>query len=191
MSDYFVHSTAVVDAGAQIGKGTRIWHFCHLMPGAVVGEDCNVGQNVFIDNNTRIGNRVKIQNQVSVYNGVTVEDDVFLGPAMVFTNVINPRSFIERKTEFLPTVVRRGATIGANATVLCGIEIGEYAMIGAGAVLTRSALPYALLVGNPARQTGWVSRAGHRLDFDSNGEAQCPEDGSRYQLIQGRVKPLP
>lgn len=160
MSDYFVHPTAVVDEGAQIGKGTRIWHFCHLMPQTVLGEDCILGQNVFIDNNARIGDRVKVQNNVSIYNGVVVEDDVFLGPSVVFTNVINPRSFIERKSEFQPTIIRKGATIGANATILCGVEIGEYAMIGAGAVVTRNVLPYALVVGNPARQTGWVNKDG-------------------------------
>lgn len=160
MSDYFVHPTAVVDEGAQIGKGTRIWHFCHLMPQTVLGEDCILGQNVFIDNNARIGDRVKVQNNVSIYNGVVVEDDVFLGPSVVFTNVINPRSFIERKSEFRPTIIRKGATIGANATILCGVEIGEYAMIGAGAVVTRNVLPYALVVGNPARQTGWVNKDG-------------------------------
>lgn len=160
MSDYFVHPTAVIDEGAQIGKGTRIWHFCHLMPQTVLGEDCILGQNVFIDNNARIGDRVKVQNNVSIYNGVVVEDDVFLGPSVVFTNVINPRSFIERKSEFQPTIIRKGATIGANATILCGVEIGEYAMIGAGAVVTRNVLPYALVVGNPARQTGWVNKDG-------------------------------
>lgn len=160
MSDYYVHPTAVVDPGAQIGKGTRIWHFCHLMPQTVLGEDCILGQNVFIDNNARIGDRVKVQNNVSIYNGVVVEDDVFLGPSVVFTNVINPRSFIERKSEFQPTVIRKGATIGANATILCGVEIGEYAMVGAGAVVTRNVLPYALVVGNPARQTGWVNKDG-------------------------------
>ncbi|MDX1956004.1 MAG: acyltransferase [Chitinophagaceae bacterium] len=160
MSDYFVHPTAIVDEGAQIGKGTRIWHFCHLMPQTVLGEDCILGQNVFIDNNARIGDRVKVQNNVSIYNGVVVEDDVFLGPSVVFTNVINPRSFIERKSEFRPTIIRKGATIGANATILCGVEIGEYAMIGAGAVVTRNVLPYALVVGNPARQTGWVNKDG-------------------------------
>lgn len=190
MSDTYIHPTAVVEEGAQVGKGTRIWHFCHLMPGAVLGEECNVGQNVFIDNNTRIGNRVKIQNQVSVYNGVTIEDDVFLGPSMVFTNVINPRSFIERKEEFKSTLVRKGATIGANATVICGVEIGEYAMIGAGAVVTRSVLPYALSKGNPARQTGWVSKSGYRLEFDEFNKAVCPGDGSRYKLANGRVEPL-
>lgn len=191
MSEYQVHPTAVIDEGAQIGRGTRIWHFCHLMEGAVVGEDCNIGQNVFIDNNTHIGNRVKIQNQVSVYNGVTIEDDVFLGPSMVFTNVINPRSFIERKEEFQPTYVRRGATLGANSTVICGVEIGEYAMVGAGAVVTRSVLPYALVKGNPARQTGWVSKGGYKLQFDEFNKAVCPVSGDRYRLSNGRVEPLP
>jgi len=155
-----IHPSAIIDPGAQVGDGTRIWHFCHLMAGAVVGENCILGQNVFIDNNVQIGNGVKIQNNVSVYNGVVIEDDVFLGPSVVFTNVINPRSFIERKHEFKPTILHRGASIGANATILCGVEIGEYAMVGAGAVVTRNVLPYALVMGNPARQTGWVNKDG-------------------------------
>ena len=167
--DFFVHPSAVIDEGAQIGTGTKIWHFCHLMPTCKVGERCNIGQNVYIDNNTVIGNGVKIQNNVSVYNGVIIEDDVFLGPSMVFTNVINPRSFIERKEEFKKTIVRKGATIGANATILCGIEIGAYAMIGAGAVVIKNVLPYAIMTGNPARQTGWISEAGIKLDFNADG----------------------
>src|SRR5215510_12549489 len=170
-ADFFVHPSSVVDEGARIGKGTRIWHFCHVSATSSIGERCNIGQNVFIDNNAMIGNGVKIQNNVSVYNGVIIEDDVFLGPSMVFTNVINPRSFIERKNEFKKTIVHKGATIGANATILCGIEVGAYAMIGAGAVVTKNVLPYALMTGNPARQTGWISEAGIKLDFSSEGIA--------------------
>lgn len=158
-----VHPTAVIDAGATIGKGCRIWHFSHIMPGAVIGENCIIGQNVFIDNKVRIGNGVKIQNNVSVYQGVIIEDDVFLGPSMVFTNVINPRSFIERKHEFKTTLVKKGATIGANATIICGVEIGAYAMIGAGAVITKNVPPYALMTGVPARQTGTVDENGNIL----------------------------
>jgi UDP-2-acetamido-3-amino-2,3-dideoxy-glucuronate N-acetyltransferase len=182
MSATSIHSTAVVDEGAQIGPGTRIWHFCHIMPGALVGNECNIGQNVFIDNNVVVGNGVKIQNNVSVYNGVTLEDDVFVGPSAVFTNVINPRSFIERKSEFRPTLVKKGATIGANACIICGITIGQYAMIGAGAVVTKDVLPYALMMGNPARQHGWVSQAGARLHFNENSEAVCAVSNQRYVL---------
>lgn len=186
----FIHPTAVIDPGAQVGAGTRIWHFCHLMPGAVLGENCVLGQNVYIDNNTRIGNRVKIQNNVSVYNGVELEDEVFLGPSVVFTNVINPRSFIERKDEFRPTRVGKGATIGANATIICGVEIGAYALVGAGAVVTRSVPAYALVTGNPARQTGWVSRAGQKLYFDDQGMAQCPQTGETYKLAYNHISPV-
>lgn len=157
-----IHHTAVVDEGALIGDRTRIWHFCHVMPSAVIGSNCNIGQNVFVDNNVKIGNGVKIQNNVSVYNGVVLEDDVFVGPSVVFTNVINPRSFIERKDEFKPTLVETGASIGANATILCGITIGEYAMIGAGAVVTKDVPAYALMTGNPARQAGWVDKQGNK-----------------------------
>ncbi|MCU7551275.1 N-acetyltransferase [Chitinophagaceae bacterium LB-8] len=184
----FIHPTAVVDEGAQIGMGTRIWHFTHLMPGCRLGRNCNVGQNVFIDNGVTIGDGVKIQNNVSVYKGVLIEDDVFLGPSAVFTNVINPRSFIERKHEFRQTVVRRGATIGANATIVCGVEIGAYAMVGAGSVVTKNVLPFALVYGCPAVQEGWVSRAGHRLEFDEAGEASCPDSGERYLLKEGKVR---
>jgi UDP-2-acetamido-3-amino-2,3-dideoxy-glucuronate N-acetyltransferase len=155
-----IHSTAIIDAGAQIGAGTHIWHFCHVMPGAVIGKNCTLGQNVFVDNNVMIGNGVKIQNNVSVYNAVTLQDDVFIGPSVVFTNVINPRSFIERKNEFKPTLVKKGASIGANATIVCGITIGEYAMIGAGAVVTKDVEAYALMVGNPAKQVGTVNEKG-------------------------------
>ncbi|MBS1654681.1 MAG: N-acetyltransferase [Bacteroidetes bacterium] len=185
---YFVHPSSVIDEGAVIGKGTRIWHFCHVMPEAVIGVKCIIGQNVYIDNNVVIGNKVKIQNNVSVYNGVIIEDDVFLGPSMVFTNVINPRSFIERKSEFKKTIVRKGATIGANATVICGNEIGAYAMIGAGAVITKDVPAYALLMGNPAIQKGWVSKAGIKLVFDEKQEAVCPVTGEVYKLHNGELK---
>lgn len=161
MSTISIHSTAVIDEGAIIGAHTRIWHFCHVMPGAMIGERCQLGQNVFVDNNVRVGNGVKIQNNVSVYNGVILEDDVFIGPSVVFTNVLNPRSFIERKTEFKPTLVKKGATIGANATVICGVVIGNFAMIGAGAVVTKDVPDHALVVGNPARQVGWVYEEGN------------------------------
>lgn len=161
MSTTSIHHTAVVEEGASIGQNTMIWHFCHLMPRAVIGENCQLGQNVFIDNNVRIGNGVKIQNNVSVYNGVILEDDVFIGPSAVFTNVLNPRSFIDRKTEFKPTLVKRGASIGANATIICGVVIGNFAMIGAGAVVTRDVPDHALMVGNPARQVGWVDEEGN------------------------------
>ena len=187
--EFFVHPSSIIDEGAQIGKGTRIWHFSHLMATCKVGEQCIIGQNVYIDSNTVIGNRVKIQNNVSVYNGVVIEDDVFLGPSMVFTNVINPRSFIERKDEFKKTMIRRGATIGANATILCGIEIGAYAMIGAGAVVVKNVLPYAIITGNPAGQSGWISEAGHRLRFDETGVAICPQTTKRYHLKNGFVTP--
>ena len=185
----FIHSSSVVDEGAQIGSGTKIWHFCHLMAGCKVGEQCNVGQNVFIDNNVVVGNRVKIQNNVSLYNGVTIGDDVFLGPSVVFTNVINPRSFIERKSEFKKTTVKQGASIGANATILCGIEIGNYSMIGAGSVVTANVPAYALMKGNPAFQSGWISPSGQNLKFDSNNFAICPKTGETFQLDNGVVKP--
>ena len=185
---YFVHPTAVVDEGAVIGAGTRIWHFSHIMPTARIGERCNLGQNVFVDNNTVIGNGVKIQNNVSVYNGVILEDYVFCGPSMVFTNVINPRSEIERKSEFKTTLVRRGATIGANATIVCGVTIGRYALIGAGAVVTGDVPDYALMIGVPARQAGWISRHGHRLvDRDEEGAWVCPQSGWRYREVEPGV----
>lgn len=183
----FIHPSAIIDEGAQIGNGSRIWHFSHLMTRCVIGQHCIIGQNVFIDNNVVIGNRVKIQNNVSVYNGVTIEDDVFLGPSMVFTNILNPRSFIERKNEFKKTIVRKGATIGANATILCGIEIGNYAMIGAGAVVTKTVPAYALITGNPAQQTGWVSEAGFTLQFDTHNRANCAQTGQLYQLKNAMV----
>lgn len=188
-TNIFIHPTAIVDEGAEIGAGTKIWHFCHLMPTCKIGERCTIGQNVYIDNSAVIGNGVKIQNNVSVYNGVIIEDDVFLGPSMVFTNVINPRSFIERKDEFKKTIVRRGASIGANATVLCGIEIGAYAMIGAGAVVVKNVLPFAIITGNPAQQSGWISEAGMKLDFNAEGDALCPQTGKKYKLENGFVNP--
>lgn len=177
-----VHETAVIDEGCQIGKGTKIWHFSHLMPGCVLGERCNIGQNVFIASGVKLGNNVKVQNNVSIYTGVTCEDDVFLGPSMVFTNVINPRSAVNRKSEYLSTHVGKGATIGANATIVCGHDIGEYAFIGAGAVVTHDVPAFALLVGNPARQIGWMSAQGCRLHFDENNEATCEESGQKYVL---------
>lgn len=186
--DFFIHQSAIADAGSQIGKGTRIWHFCHLMPRSVVGTNCNIGQNVFIDNDVVIGSGVKIQNNVSVYKGVVIEDGAFLGPSMVFTNVINPRSFIERKDEFKTTIVRKGATIGANATIVCGVEIGAYSLIGAGSVITKTVPAYALMVGNPARQVGWVSEEGHRLHFNEEGLAFCENEQQQYSLIDGSVQ---
>jgi UDP-2-acetamido-3-amino-2,3-dideoxy-glucuronate N-acetyltransferase len=188
MKEYYAHETAVLDEGCRIGKNTKIWHFTHIMSQAVVGENCVIGQNVMIANRVTLGNNVKVQNNVSVYEGVTCEDDVFLGPSMVFTNVINPRAFIERKQEFQQTLVKRGATIGANATILCGHIIGRYAMIGAGAVVTRDVLDFALVTGVPAIQTGWVSEAGCPLMFDETGIAVCPETGQKYQLSENQVK---
>lgn len=184
---YFAHDTAVIDEGAQIGPGTKIWHFSHVMCGAVLGEACNIGQNVVIGNKVVLGTNVRVQNNVSVYEGVICEDDVFLGPSCVLTNVVNPRSAISRKHEFKSTIIRKGATIGANATIVCGNEIGQYAFIGAGTVVTKSVPAYALMVGNPARQTGWMSRYGHKLQFDENGNAICPESGERYMLKEGKV----
>lgn len=179
----FIHPSSIIDNGAEIGSGTRVWHFSHLMPSCKVGENCIIGQNVFIDNNVVIGNAVKIQNNVSVYNGVVIEDEVFIGPSVVFTNISNPRSFIERKQEFKNTIVKKGATIGANATLVCGIEIGEYAMIGAAAVISKDVPAYALMIGNPAKQSGWVSKAGYTLKFD-NDIAICPGTGKKYQLTE-------
>lgn len=190
MSNQLIHPTAVIDAGAQIGEGTRIWHYSHVMPRAIIGSNCNIGQNVFVDNDAIIGNGVKIQNNVSVYNGVILEDGVFVGPSAVFTNVINPRSFIERKTEFKNILVKKGATIGANATIVCGLSIGEYALIGAGAVVTKDVPAYGLMMGNPARQKGWISEQGHTLHFDDDGKAVCPGDNAIYQLLDGQCKKL-
>lgn len=187
MEKYEIHPTAVVDPGCTIGEGTRIWHFSHLMTGCTVGAHCSIGQNVVISPGVRIGNGVKIQNNVSVYTGVTCEDDVFLGPSCVFTNVINPRSAISRKDQFRETRVECGASIGANATIVCGHTIGRYALIGAGAVVTHDVPPYALVVGNPARQIGWVSERGWQLEFDADGYATCPEGGEEYILRDGKV----
>jgi len=183
----FIHPTAIIDPDCQIGDGTKIWHFSHLMSHCKIGKNCNLGQNVFVAEGVTIGDHVKVQNNVSIYAGVEVEDDVFLGPSMVFTNVLNPRSFIERKSEFKKTLVRKGATIGANATIVCGNSIGRYALVGAGAVVTKPVLDYALMVGNPAVQIGWVSEYGHTLTFDEQGRAVCPESGQQYRLEQNKL----
>lgn len=188
MSDFFAHETAVVDYGCHIGKGTKIWHFSHIMSGCEIGEACNIGQNVVVSPGVKLGRNVKIQNNVSVYTGVICEDDVFLGPSMVFTNVINPRSHVIRKDEYKTTIVRKGASIGANATIVCGNEIGEYALIGAGSVVTKAVKPYALVVGNPAKQTGWVSEYGHRLQFNHQGIAECPETKQQYLFENDTVR---
>ena len=184
---YFAHESAVIDENCQIGEGTKIWHFSHIMTGCVIGTNCNIGQNVVISPEVVLGNNVKVQNNVSVYTGVTCEDDVFLGPSCVFTNVTNPRSAVNRKSQYAGTHVGKGATIGANATVVCGHDIGAYAFIGAGAVVTKHVPDYALLVGNPARQLGWMSEYGHRLYFDNEGIAECPESHEKYQLKDGKV----
>ena len=184
---YFAHETAIIDPNCLIGEGTKIWHFSHIMSDCIIGEQCSIGQNVVISPQVRLGNRVKIQNNVSVYTGVICEDDVFLGPSAVFTNVINPRSAIIRKNEYLPTIVKKGATIGANATIVCGITLGRYAFVGAGAVVTKDIPDYALVVGNPARQTGWMSEYGHKLKFDQDGMAVCPESQEKYRLEKGKV----
>ncbi len=189
-TDYFVHPTAVIDEGCTIGKGTKIWHFSHIMPDCVIGENCNIGQNVVVSPKVVLGKNVKVQNNVSIYTGVICEDDVFLGPSMVFTNVINPRSAVNRRGEYLKTIVGKGATIGANATIVCGHNIGKYAFIGAGAVVTKEIVEYALVVGNPARQIGWMSEFGHKLSFNTHGEARCPEANDLYQLQNGRVTKL-
>ena len=179
---YFAHETAVIDKNCKIGKGTKIWHFSHIMSDCEIGESCNIGQNVVVSPKVKLGKNVKVQNNVSIYTGVICEDDVFLGPSMVFTNVINPRSAVNRREQYAETIVKKGASIGANATIICGNNIGEYALIGAGAVLTKPAKPYALIVGNPAKQIGWVSEYGHRLNFDKNNEAICLESGQKYVL---------
>ena len=188
MADYFAHETAIVDEGCQIGAGTKIWHFSHIMSGCTIGDGCNIGQNVVISPDVVLGNGCKVQNNVSIYTGVICEDDVFLGPSMVFTNVTNPRSAVNRKSEYRKTRVGKGATIGANATIVCGHDIGAYAFIGAGAVVTKTVKPYALVVGNPARQIGWMSEFGHQLEFNSEGVAVCPESGDRYLLENGEVR---
>lgn len=185
--NYFAHETAVIDEGAEIGEGTRIWHFSHVMPDAVIGNQCNLGQNVVISPKVILGRNVKVQNNVSIYTGVICEDDVFLGPSMVFTNIVNPRSAIVRRDEYVQTYVRKGASIGANSTIICGNELGKYCLIGAGAVITKPVPAYALVVGNPAKQIGWVSEFGHRLEFDKDGVAVCKESGERYLLNDGNV----
>lgn len=190
MSDFFAHETAVVDEGCNIGEGTKIWHFSHIMPGCTLGEKCNIGQNVVVSPGVILGKNVKVQNNVSIYEGVTCDDDVFLGPSMVFTNVINPRSAVNRKNEYLKTHVGKGASIGANATIVCGHNIGAYAFIGAGAVVTKEVPAYALVVGNPARQMGWMSEYGSKLVFDENGRATCEESGEEYQLQNNTVSKI-
>jgi len=185
--EYFAHETAVIDDGCIIGKGTKIWHFSHIMTGSELGEKCNIGQNVVVSPGVKLGRNVKVQNNVSLYTGVICEDDVFLGPSMVFTNVINPRSAIIRKESYYTTIVEKGASIGANATIVCGNRIGAYAFIGAGAVVTKDVKPNALVIGNPARQSGWMSEYGHKLLFDENGLAKCPESGDKYRIEDGRV----
>jgi len=184
---YFAHPTAVIDEGCQIGKGVKIWHFSHIMPNCTLGEGCNIGQNVVVSPGVVLGRNVKVQNNVSIYTGVTCDEDVFLGPSMVFTNVINPRSAVNRREQYAKTHVGRGASIGANATIVCGHDIGEYAFIGAGAVVTKNVPAYALVVGNPAKQTGWMSEYGHKLKFDTEGKAKCPESGQEYLLANGKV----
>ena len=188
--EYFAHSTAIIDEGCKIGKGTKIWHFSHIMPNCIIGENCNLGQNVVVSPEVILGKNVKVQNNVSIYTGVICEDDVFLGPSMVFTNVTNPRSGVNRREKYEETLVKRGATIGANATIVCGITLGEFCFIGAGAVVTKDVPPYALLVGNPARQLGWMSEYGHRLHFDKEGLAECPESKEKYRLENNQIKKI-
>ena len=188
MKDYFSHETAVIDEGCKIGAGTKIWHFTHIMPDCAIGEKCNIGQNVVVSPGVVLGNNVKVQNNVSIYTGVICEDDVFLGPSMVFTNIRNPRSAVIRKDQYVKTLVKKGASIGANATIVCGITIGEYGFIGAGAVVVKDVKPYALILGNPGRQVGWMSEYGHRLEFDKEGIATCPESGEKYLLENGEVR---
>ena len=187
---YFAHETSVIDPGCEIGEGTKIWHFTHIMTGCRIGQRCNIGQNVVVSPQVVLGNNVKVQNNVSIYTGVTCEDDVFLGPSMVFTNVSNPRSVVNRRDKFEITRVKQGATIGANATIVCGHTIGRFAFVGAGAVVTKDVSDYALVVGNPAKQTGWMSEFGHKLSFDSKGKAVCPESGEAYFLDKGTVRKL-
>jgi UDP-2-acetamido-3-amino-2,3-dideoxy-glucuronate N-acetyltransferase len=190
VEEYFAHETAVIDPGCEIGEGTKIWHFSHIMSNCKIGKNCNLGQNVVISPEVVIGNNVKIQNNVSLYTGVTCDDDVFLGPSCVFTNVINPRSAVNRRGQYSKTHVGKGASIGANATIVCGHNIGNYAFIGAGSVVTKHVPPYALLVGNPAQQIGWMSEFGHRLDFEANGKAICPESGNVYELVNNEVNKI-
>lgn len=184
---YFAHETAIIDEGCIIGEGSKIWHFSHIMPHCIIGKNCNIGQNVVVSPEVILGNNVKVQNNVSIYTGVICEDDVFLGPSMVFTNVINPRSAIIRKDQYKKTIVKKGASIGANATIVCGITIGEYAFVGAGTVVTKDVKPYALVVGNPSRQTGWMSEYGHKLHFNEQGIAVCPESKQKYKLENNQV----
>ncbi len=185
--NFYAHESSYIDEGCVIGRNTKIWHFSHIMSNCKIGERCNIGQNVVISPDVILGNNVKIQNNVSVYTGVICEDDVFLGPSMVFTNVINPRAFIERKKEYRKTILKKGCSVGANATIVCGCTIGEYALIGAGSVVTKNVKPFALMVGNPAKQIGWVSKNGHRLDFDEQNQAVCPETNEHYQLVENNV----
>lgn len=187
MKKYFAHETAIIDEGCKIGNGTKIWHFSHIMPNSKLGENCNLGQNVVVSPEVILGNNVKVQNNVSIYTGVICEDDVFLGPSMVFTNVINPRSAVNRKSEYLQTIVKKGASIGANATIVCGNNIGEYALIGAGSVVVKEILDYALMVGNPSKQIGWVGEYGHRLEFDEKDIAVCRESNQVYELKNNKV----
>lgn len=188
--NYFAHETAVIDDGCKIGAGTRIWHFSHIMQGCEIGEKCNIGQNVVVSPGVSLGNNVKVQNNVSIYTGVICEDDVFLGPSMVFTNIKNPRSAVVRRDQYVETIVRRGATIGANSTIVCGITLGEFSFIGAGAVVVKDVPAYALILGNPGRHIGWMSAFGHRLEFNDDGIAICPESKQKYQLADGVVTPL-
>ena len=187
MKDFFAHESAVIDKDVEIGNGTKIWHFCHIMTGCKIGTNCNLGQNVVVSPDVVLGNNVKVQNNVSIYTGVICEDDVFLGPSMVFTNVINPRSAVNRKNEYMKTTVRKGASIGANATIVCGNDIGAFAFIGAGAVVVKEVKPYALVVGNPSKQIGWISEFGHRLNFNEEGFALCPESNEKYELKNNLV----
>ena len=190
MESYFAHETAVIDADCTIGEGTKIWHFSHIMSNCIIGKNCNIGQNVVVSPKVVLGTNVKVQNNVSIYSGVICEDDVFLGPSMVFTNILNPRSAVIRREHYVETLVKKGATIGANATIVCGNEIGAYALIGAGAVVTKPVLPYALVVGNPSKQIGWVSEYGHRLNFNDDGFASCKESGEKYQLTNNTVQKI-
>jgi UDP-2-acetamido-3-amino-2,3-dideoxy-glucuronate N-acetyltransferase len=187
MKAYFAHESAVIDNDCEIGSGTKIWHFSHIMSNCIIGKNCNIGQNVVVSPEVVLGKNVKVQNNVSIYTGVICEDDVFLGPSMVFTNVMNPRSAIKRRDEYQKTIVRKGASIGANATIVCGNNIGEYSFIGAGAVVVKEVLPFALVVGNPSKQIGWISEYGHRLEFDESGTATCPESKDQYQLKNNKV----
>ena len=191
MENYFSHESAIIHPDASIGEGTKIWHFSHIMANCIIGKGCNIGQNVVVSTDVALGDNVKVQNNVSIYSGVICEDDVFLGPSMVFTNVINPRSHVVRRGQYAKTIVRKGASIGANATIVCGHEIGEYAFIGAGAVVTKEVLPYALVLGNPARQVGWMSKFGHKLIFNTEGMASCPESGEHYQLNENNLIIIP